>query len=150
MLSGGGSNGSWEAGVLWGLTHFGDPNDFAYDWISGISAGAINTACLSGWAKGDEKAATEYLSYTWTTLTNKDIWAYWDVGPVRSLWESPSLLDDEPAVEFIAAQSPGHKPHLDSVFGVGATTAREESAQANAKTGQHCVHLCLLNQTTRH
>ena len=55
VLSGGGANGSWEAGVLWGLTHYGDPADFAYDWISGISAGAINTACLSGWAKGEEK-----------------------------------------------------------------------------------------------
>lgn len=114
MLSGGGSNGSWEAGVLWGLTHYGDANDFAYDWISGISAGAINTACLSGWAKGDEKRASEYLSYTWTTLTNKDIWAYWDVGPVRSLWESPSLLNDEPAVEFITAQTT--KPYFEGGF----------------------------------
>ena len=39
VLSGGGSNGAWEAGVLWGLTHYGNPEDFAYDWISGISLG---------------------------------------------------------------------------------------------------------------
>ena len=28
ILSGGGSNGAWEVGVLWGLTHYGDPEDF--------------------------------------------------------------------------------------------------------------------------
>lgn len=24
-LSGGGDNGAWQAGVLWGLTHYGNP-----------------------------------------------------------------------------------------------------------------------------
>jgi len=68
VLSGGGANGAWEVGVLWGLLHYGNPDDFAYDWISGISAGSINTAALSGWAKGTEKEATEWLSYTWANL----------------------------------------------------------------------------------
>ena len=42
--------GAWEAGVLWGLVNNGDPNDFAYDVITGVSAGAINTAGLAGFA----------------------------------------------------------------------------------------------------
>jgi len=62
VLSGGGANGTWEIGVLWGLLHYGNPEDFAYDWISGISAGAINVAALSGWSKGNEKNATEWAS----------------------------------------------------------------------------------------
>ena len=28
VLSGGGSNGAWEAGVIWGLVHYGDPDDY--------------------------------------------------------------------------------------------------------------------------
>jgi len=28
VYSGGGNNGSWEAGVTWGLLHYGDPADF--------------------------------------------------------------------------------------------------------------------------
>ena len=42
-LSGGGVNGAWEAGVLWGLTHYGDPADYMWEVHSGISAGSINT-----------------------------------------------------------------------------------------------------------
>ena len=37
VLSGGSNNGAWEAGVIWGLTHYGNPADFAWDTVSGIS-----------------------------------------------------------------------------------------------------------------
>ena len=50
VMSGGASNGAWEAGILYGLVNYGDPADFAYDVITGISAGAINTAGLAGFA----------------------------------------------------------------------------------------------------
>ena len=52
-LSGGAANGAWEVGVLWGLYHYGNPKDFAYDVISGVSVGAINTAAMAGWAPED-------------------------------------------------------------------------------------------------
>ena len=62
VLSGGGSNGAWEAGIIWGLLHYGDPKDFTWDVVSGISAGSINTGALVPWAVGDELAASEWLS----------------------------------------------------------------------------------------
>ena len=43
VLSGGGANGAWEAGVMWGLAHYGDAQDFYWDVHTGISAGSINT-----------------------------------------------------------------------------------------------------------
>lgn len=43
VLSGGGTNGAWEAGVIWGLTHYGNPEDFYWDVHNGISIGSINT-----------------------------------------------------------------------------------------------------------
>lgn len=43
VLSGGGTNGAWEAGVAWGLTHYGDPTDFEWDVVTGVSAGSVNT-----------------------------------------------------------------------------------------------------------
>ena len=49
VLSGGGSHGAWEAGVLWGLLHNGNPADYEWDHVTGISAGSINTAGLVGW-----------------------------------------------------------------------------------------------------
>ena len=62
VLSGGGANGAWEAGVLWGLYHYGDPTDFEYDVITGVSAGAINAAASSGFAPEDGVAMSEYIS----------------------------------------------------------------------------------------
>ena len=58
-LSGGGSNGAWEMGVLYGFTHYGNPSDFAYDVVTGISAGSINAIQLMSYAVGDEVNATE-------------------------------------------------------------------------------------------
>jgi predicted acylesterase/phospholipase RssA len=63
VLSGGANNGAWEAGVLWGLTHYGNPADFAWDVVTGVSAGAINTGAIVVFATGDEVAMSEFLSY---------------------------------------------------------------------------------------
>jgi len=101
VMSGGGANGSWEVGVLWGFLHYGNPEDFAYDEMSGVSAGAINTAALSVWAKGDEKRATEWLSETWAQLENRDIWEPWPIGVIPSILEEPSLLNCDPAITFM-------------------------------------------------
>ena len=54
VLSGGGSNGAWEVGVMWGLVHYGNPKDFEWDWITGVSAGGINSAAMAGWPVGQE------------------------------------------------------------------------------------------------
>ena len=43
VLSGGGARGAYEAGVVWGLTHYGDPSDYYWDVHTGVSAGSINT-----------------------------------------------------------------------------------------------------------
>ena len=64
-MSGGGSNGAWEAGVLWGLTHYGDVEQYKYDVVTGISIGSINSALLAIWPIGNERNATEWLSETW-------------------------------------------------------------------------------------
>lgn len=62
VMSGGGSNLAWEAGVLWGLLHYGDPENYRYDVTTGVSAGAINSAAIAGWDIGKELEATEWLS----------------------------------------------------------------------------------------
>ena len=82
-LSGGGSNGAWEAGLLWGLTHYGNPDDFKWDIVTGISAGSINTSAMSVYAVGDEIAASEFISLAWASVTNADIWQEWSTGTPR-------------------------------------------------------------------
>jgi predicted acylesterase/phospholipase RssA len=64
-LSGGGNKGAWETGIVWGLTHYGNPEDFAYDVMTGVSAGTINSVTLSFYPKGQDIQAAEYLDYRW-------------------------------------------------------------------------------------
>jgi predicted acylesterase/phospholipase RssA len=66
VMSGGANNGAWEAGVLWGLVHYGNPSDFTWNVVTGVSAGAINTGAVVVFAPGDEVAMTEFLSLSWT------------------------------------------------------------------------------------
>jgi predicted acylesterase/phospholipase RssA len=67
-LNGGGSKGAYEAGVIYGLTHNGDPKDFEWDVVEGISAGAINASAFALWEVGDEVAMTEWISDMWNDL----------------------------------------------------------------------------------
>ncbi len=49
-MSGGANKGAYEAGVIYGLNHLLNPADFAYDVVSGVSAGAINSGGVAMWA----------------------------------------------------------------------------------------------------
>jgi predicted acylesterase/phospholipase RssA len=47
--------GAYEAGALKGLVeNAANSTDFAYDFVTGISAGSINTFAMGLFAKGDE------------------------------------------------------------------------------------------------
>ena len=74
VLSGGSNNGAWETGVIWGLSHYGTASDFAWDVVSGVSAGAINTGGIATWPTGSEVEMTEWLSGKWENITTDDIW----------------------------------------------------------------------------
>ena len=99
VMSGGGSNGAWEAGVIHGLLHNGNPEDYNWNVVSGVSAGSINAALLSPWEIGDEVAASEYLTDKWLSLNNDDIYQQWTLGIANALIDKPSLYDTSPGIE---------------------------------------------------
>ena len=72
-MSGGGSKGSYEAGVLWGLIHNDTSGaDYKWDIVTGVSAGSLNTAMVTGFEKGDEVNMVNYMSNMWATTGNSD------------------------------------------------------------------------------
>ena len=81
--------------------HEGNPQDFAYDVMTGISAGAINTGAMSVWAKEDGLAMSEWLSEMWDSIDNHDIWKFWPDGIVGALTDEPSFIDDSPMLAFL-------------------------------------------------
>lgn len=73
-LAGGGNRGSYEAGVIWGLNHYGNSSDFAWDSVSGISAGGINTLALTFFDPQDGVNASDWIVAAWRKLTSKKIY----------------------------------------------------------------------------
>jgi len=101
VLAGGSNNGAWEAGVIWGLVHYGQPEDFAWDSVSGVSAGAINTGAAANWEKGTEVEYSEYMSDQWAQMTNKQLFKPWSLNPIDWLLHEQSVLDDSEAIKTL-------------------------------------------------
>ena len=97
-MSGGGALGSYEAGALWGLIKNTDkPADFAYDVVSGVSAGSINALAVALFEKGDEMAMVEWISDKWAHLTTPDVYVDWKpAGIVTGLLTKAGIFDDSP------------------------------------------------------
>jgi NTE family protein len=132
ILSGGGANGAWEAGVLYGLTHFGDPSDFRYDTVTGVSVGAINSLLFTVTEPGDEVNTTELLSDMWRDLHSSDVYTSSWLHEGTVFFHS-SLYDDAPLLEYLSSiLSPytGYK----RPFAIGST---------DSNTGEYYV----FNQT---
>lgn len=64
-LSGGGSKGAYEVGVMQTIVNSLEAPHNQYDVITGVSVGAINAAGFGLFAKGDEKYMTEYMLGLW-------------------------------------------------------------------------------------
>jgi len=69
-MSGGGSKGAYEAGALHSIFHTLEAPQGEYDVVSGVSVGAINSATLALFGKGEEKALGDFILGMWQNLTN--------------------------------------------------------------------------------
>ena len=70
VLSGGGSYGAFSAGVLSNLLE----NNYTWDVITGVSAGAINAAYIAQIPRGDEKNHIPSFRQIWSDLKSSDIY----------------------------------------------------------------------------
>ena len=98
VLSGGSNNGAWEIGVMWGLTAYDDPNKYYWDVVSGISAGAINTAGTAGWRPEEVVEMNQYISDAWLNQTSDQVWVAREGNAWQLMMDEPSFLDDSPAL----------------------------------------------------
>ena len=102
VLSGGGSNGAWEAGVVYGFANYGNPSDFEWDVISGVSAGSINALAISVQPIGQEKSMSQWLSDLWRNLKTSDIYVDWGYGgKARGLTMEGGIYNNAPLLSFL-------------------------------------------------
>lgn len=98
VLSGGGSKGAFQVGVLKHL--IGELNN-QYDIYSGISVGALNASFLSQFPKGKEKEALENLVNIWNKINKGNIYHnHRPFGKLEALWKS-SVYDSSPLKDFV-------------------------------------------------
>ena len=76
-LSGGGSKGSFEIGVIQGFINSLPPEDVQYDVVAGVSAGSINAAGMGLFPKGQEQAMVDFIKNVWENLHDNNIWEWW-------------------------------------------------------------------------
>lgn len=61
MLKGGGVHGSYESGVLKSMVDHMAAEDIRYDYVSGVSIGAVNAAIFALFPPGEEKEAVDLI-----------------------------------------------------------------------------------------
>lgn len=61
-LRGGGVHGAWEVGVLQALIDNMPAEEMMYDYVGGVSIGAINASIIASFAPGQEREAIDTMS----------------------------------------------------------------------------------------
>lgn len=100
VLSGGGSKGAFEVGVLQRL--MGD-EQLDYDLLCGTSVGAINAAYVSQTPLGQPREAAAKLRALWDTVTTDKVRKNWFPFREASALFKTSVYDSEPLQQWIRA-----------------------------------------------
>lgn len=102
VLSGGGSKGAYQVGVLkkWMGVEGRD-----YQIMCGVSVGALNVSCLAQQPFGEPKRAVERLERLWIERVRTDaIWKRWcPFGKVSGIWKR-SLVNSRPLIDFVHSE----------------------------------------------
>lgn len=99
VLRGGGVHGAYEVGAIKAFVETLDPIERAYDYISGVSVGALNTAIMAKYGIGDEAAGVEELLNVYRNHLISDYLEAWPLVLVRALTRN-SIMDVSKAFEF--------------------------------------------------
>lgn len=99
VLSGGGSKGAYQVGVISQLAH---EESLDYDIICGVSVGALNAAGLCQFKKHEHVDASMWLQHFWYSLEgNESVYSRWfPFGKLHSLWKH-SAYDSRPIAKLV-------------------------------------------------
>jgi NTE family protein len=98
VLSGGGSHGAYQLGVL---KHLMVDQGLDYDIVAGVSVGAINSSILAQFAKGDPVGSWGKLKSVWEQVSTKKVRKKWFLfGALASVWK-PSVYNSAPLHDWV-------------------------------------------------
>jgi hypothetical protein len=117
-MEGGGDKGAYQVGVLEGLAKLLPADEVAYDFIVGVSAGALNACIMSQFPQGNETQAAAYMAQIWLSTSVGSILKQWPGSYVQGVLFENSLLDGSGMYPWILNLVP-HEPVRNII--VGAT-----------------------------
>lgn len=98
VLSGGGSKGAYQVGVL---KHILGTASIDYQIFCGVSVGALNAMALAMFPSGQEKEALQKILNIWENVETKDVRKRWfPFGVLHALWK-PSLYNSSPLKDLV-------------------------------------------------
>ena len=83
------------------MAHNLPPEDVTWDVVTGVSAGAVNTAGVSVWEVGKEKEMTEFLIDTLENMHTEDIYKFWDGDITEGIFNRSGFFNSTPMLGFI-------------------------------------------------
>jgi len=110
VFSGGGDKGAYEMGVLKAMIENLPPEEVQWDVVSGVSAGALNSALVSRYPKGKEKEMLQFGLDLWHNVKPTQIYKNWPFGILDGLFYKAGILDDTPLLEFFRSIYKGSFP----------------------------------------
>jgi hypothetical protein len=106
-LSGGGDLGAYEAGAFIELVNLLPTEDVAYDVVTGVSAGSMNSAGLGLFGPYEGQQASEFLFALWNSISIGDVLEVWPQGIFAGLYEEGGLVSTQPLKDFVTEQTVG-------------------------------------------
>ncbi len=98
VMSGGGSKGAFTQGVLVELAKTGED----YEFVSGVSVGALQAGMISQFPMGQLEDAADALDKIWLDIKgDKDIYKRWFFGKLAGLIEKDAFYNSSPLHEII-------------------------------------------------
>eukprot|EP00919_Chromeraceae_sp_WS-2016_P018636 GHVR01044311.1.p1 GENE.GHVR01044311.1~~GHVR01044311.1.p1 ORF type:complete len:497 (+),score=132.05 GHVR01044311.1:45-1493(+) len=121
-LSGGADYGAYQAGALNRITNKIDPIERQWDVITGVSAGALNTASVLLFKKGEEVAWSDYLLSIWMKIKKNKVYKKWrPFGYLQGLLRETGIYSTQPLKEFIKTEVLSKKIYNDRNIVITAT-----------------------------
>jgi predicted patatin/cPLA2 family phospholipase len=100
-LGGGGTKGAFQAGAIEGFLKALPPEERIYDYITGVSVGALNMVILAQSQPGNELSAVEHLKELWYNIKAENIFINWPNGFIDGLFFKHGAFDSSPEKALI-------------------------------------------------
>ena len=79
---------------------YGNPSDYNWDVLTGVSIGGINSSAMSLFAIGNEQAAVDFIWNTWVDIQTSDIYKERPLGMLAGL-DHVSIYDTSPGMAYL-------------------------------------------------